>query len=71
LGKKELYPAHVTVSMPRDLIEQIKKDIEKGILKGYRNHHQFCQEAVRLRYQQLTSKDIDYSEMIEILKKIK
>ncbi len=71
MGKKELYPAHVTVSMPRDLIEQIKKDIEKGILKGYRNHHQFCQEAVRLRYQQLTSKDIDYSEMIEILKKIK
>jgi hypothetical protein len=55
---------HSTVSMPRDLIEAIKKKIEEGELKGYRNHHQFCQEAVRIRYQQLITDSNDSSEKI-------
>ena len=63
----------VTISMPADIIEAIKEDIANGKLKGYRNHHQFCQEAVRLRYQQLINKggSEEYAEKIlEILKKI-
>ena len=44
---------HTTVSIPSDIIDAIKEKIETGELKGYRNHHQFCQEAVRLRYQEL------------------
>jgi hypothetical protein len=61
--KKNKYK-HSTVSMPRDLIDAIKKKIEEGKLKGYRNHHQFCQEAVRMRYQQLITNSNESSEKI-------
>jgi hypothetical protein len=60
---------HVTISVPADIIDAIKEAIIEGRLKGYRNHHQFCQEAIRLRFQQLMVENIDVDEIIKVIKK--
>lgn len=48
-SSKEDKSKYVTVSMPRDLIEEIEKRIKNNQLLGYANPTQFCTEAVRLR----------------------
>jgi len=73
MKKGERTVKHVTISMPIDLIESIKDAIKTGKLKGYRNHHQFCQEAARLRFQQLMGiniNQVDTRQFLEILARI-
>ena len=65
---------HISVSIPRDLIEEVDRIISSRGVVGY-NRSQFINEAVRLRVQELgkyanVMTDRHISPLIDNLKKI-
>jgi len=45
--------SHHTVSLPKELVDEVKEYIQSGKVTGYRNHTEFIIEAVRIRMQSL------------------
>ena len=61
--------SHITVSIPRDLINEIKSLINDKEIKGYRNHSEFIIEAIRLRLEEVEKKEI--KQLLEEFKKFR
>ena len=63
---------HITVSVPRELVEEVKKLIKSTDYKGgYRNHTEFCDDAIRRRIEYIQEKIIqqksrkDHEEIVD------
>ena len=63
---------HISVSLPRDLIEEVDRIISSKGVVGY-NRSQFINEAVRLRVQELGKYTdvMDDKHIAPIIKKLK
>jgi len=61
---------HQTVSLPKDLLDEVKNLVKQGELKGYRNHTEFIIEAVRMRVQNIKNPPSDEAvkKLVDIFK---
>jgi len=61
---------HFTISVPRDLVEKIKKMITNGQLIGYLNPTHFIVESTRVRLQEIERRQGSEERFTEVLKQI-
>ena len=63
--------SHITVSIPRDLVERIKELINQKELKGYRNHSEFITESIRKRLQEYEKNNFEEKELKKLIEEFK